>query len=192
MRLSAPVLGVTVLALMWLGPLPDLARVSLTAHMLLHVGVTALAPALLRTRLPFRLGAPALAAAAFAEFVVVWGWHLPGPHLWASLDAAGFALQQASFLAVGVAVWSAADAAGRLGGAAILLGTAMHMSLLGVLLTLAPRVLYPGVCGGGPFGLDPLEDQQVAGLVMAILAPAIYLWGGLARLAPLVREGDVP
>ena len=188
--LTAPLLGSALLALLWLGPLADLAAVSMTAHMLLHVGVAAAAPALLRIRLPLTLGAPALAAIALADLAVVWGWHLPAAHLWASLSDTGFVLQQAMFLAAGIAVWSAADAAGRLGGAAVLLATAMHMTLLGVLLTLAPVVLYPGVCGGGPFGLEPLEDQQVAGVVMALLPPTIYLWGGLARLAPLVREGS--
>ena len=184
-------LGAGLLALLWLGPLPELARVSMTAHMILHVGVAALAPALLRIRLP-SLGAPAFAAAAVVDLAVVWGWHLPAAHIWASLSGVGFVLQQATFLLAGIAVWSAADAAGRLGGAAILLVTAMHMTLLGMLLTLAPRVLYPGVCGGGPFGLDPLQDQQVAGIVMALLPPAIYLWGGLSRLAPLLRYGRVP
>jgi len=185
---AGPAAGLAVLALLWLGPLPELAGVSMTAHMLLHVGVAAVAPALLKIRLPLRLGPPALAAAALVDLAVVWGWHLPRAHLWASLSDTGFVLQQATFLAAGIAVWSAAGAAGRLGGAAILLATAMHMTLLGLLLTLAPAVLYPGVCGGGPFGLDPLEDQQVAGIVMALLPPAIYLWGGLARLAPLVRQ----
>ena len=186
MLLNAPLLGLALLALLWLGPLPGIAGVSVTAHMLLHVGGVAVVPALLRVRLPVPLGVAGLGAMALADLVVVWGWHLPAAHLWASLSDTGFVVQQASFLVVGVALWGAADAAGRLGGALLLLATSMHMTLLGVLLTLAPTVLYPGVCGGGPFGLDPLEDQQIAGLVMAVVAPAAYLAGGLAphRAAP--------
>ena len=188
MLLNAPLLGLALLALLWLGPLPGIAGVSMSAHMLLHVGLVAVVPALVRLRLPVTPGIPALGAVALADLVVVWGWHLPAAHLWASLSDTGFIVQQASFLAAGLALWSAAAAAGRLGGAVLLMVTAMHMTLIGVLLTLAPRVLYPGVCGGGPFALGPLEDQQMAGIVMAVLAPAIYLAGALARLAPLLRE----
>ena len=187
MLLTGRIAGAGLLALLWLGPLPALAQVSMTAHMLLHVGLVAVVPALLRVPLP-ALGGGALALAVVADIVVVWGWHLPAAHIWASLDDTGFVLQQASFLAVGIAVWSLADAAGRLAAAAVLMVTAMHMTMLGIALTLAPQVLYPGVCGGGPFGLGPLEDQQMAGVVMAVLAPAVYLAGGLARLAPLLSE----
>lgn len=192
MLLIPYLLGGALLALLWFGPLPALAGVSMTAHMLLHVAVAAVVPALLRVRTPMTFGPPALAAVVLAELAVVWGWHLPVAHLWASLSPTGFALQQASFLVVGIALWSAADAAGRLGGAAVLLVTAMHMTLLGVLLTLAPAVLYPGVCGGGPFGLGPREDQQVAGVVMALLPPAVYLWAALGRLRPLLSHEGTP
>ena len=164
----------------------------MTAHMLLHVGVVAVAPALLRFRPPFSSGGAVLLLAAVADLAVVWTWHLPRLHLWASLDDVGFAVQQGSFLLAGIIVWSVAEAAGRLGAAALLMMTGMHMTLIGALLTLAPRVLYPGVCGGGPFGLSPIEDQQLAGVVMAVLAPAVYLAGGLVRLAPLLGEGERP
>ncbi len=188
MLLTGRIAGAGLLALLWLGPLPALAQVSMTAHMILHVGVVALVPALIRLPAPAGLGGAALAVAVLADMAVVWGWHLPAAHIWASLDDAGFVLQQASFLAAGLAVWTLADAAGRLAGAAVLMLTAMHMTMLGIALTLAPTVLYPGVCGGGPFGLGPLEDQQMAGVVMAVFAPVVYLAGGLARLAPLLNE----
>ena len=188
MLLTGRIAGAGLLALLWLGPLPTLAQVSMTAHMILHVGVVALVPALLRLPAPARLGGAALAVAVLADMAVVWGWHLPAAHVWASLDDTGCVVQQASFLVAGLAVWSLAEAAGRLAGAAVLMLTAMHMTMLGIMLTLAPAVLYPGVCGGGPFGLGPLEDQQMAGVVMAVFAPAVYLAGGLARLAPLLRE----
>lgn len=188
MLLTGRIAGAGLLALLWLGPLPALAQVSMTAHMVLHVGVVALVPALVRLRPPARAGGALLAVAVLADVIVVWGWHLPAPHIWASLSDTGFVLQQASFLAAGIAVWSLADAAGRLAAAVMLMVTGMHMAMLGIALTLAPTVLYPGVCGGGPFGLGPLEDQQMAGVVMAVFAPAVYLAGGLARLAPLLSE----
>lgn len=192
MLLTARLAGAGLLAALWLGPLPALAGVSMTAHMALHVAVVAAVPALLAPRLPLRPSAGAILAVAAADMALVWGWHLPAAHLWASLSATGFAFQQLSFLGVGLLLWAAAEAAGRMGGAALLLVTAMHMTLLGLLILLAPRILYPGVCGGGPFGLAPLADQQTGGLVMALVAPALYGAAALARLAPALREDHAP
>lgn len=192
MLLTRRLLGLGLLAALWLGPLPTLAAVSMTAHMALHVAVVAIVPALLAPGLALRLPAGAILAVAALDMVLIWGWHLPAAHLAASLTDAGFVLQQASFLLVGLLLWAAAGAAGRLGGAVLLLATAMHMTLLGLLLLLAPRVLYPGVCGGGPFGLAPLADQQAGGLVMALVAPAIYGGAALARLAPALAEDAAP
>ena len=49
--------------------------------------------------------------------------------------------------------------------------TALHTGLLGVLLALAPHLWYPGNASAGDlWGLSPLEDQQLAGLVMWVPA----------------------
>lgn len=180
-------LGLALLAALWAGPLPELARVSMTMAMLLHLGVVALVPALLAPRLPWTVGPAAVSAATLVEAVVVWGWHAPAAHAWARFSDLGLALEQASFLAVGLLLWGVAGAAGRFGGTAALLVTVMHMTLLGALIGLAPRQLY-AACGGGPLGLSPLADQQLAGALMAGLGGAIYLVAGLARLAPALEE----
>jgi cytochrome c oxidase assembly factor CtaG len=59
-----------------------------------------------------------------------------------------------------------------------------HTSLLGALLTFAPRVLY-GVqtMHAGDWGLTPLQDQQLAGLVMWVPAGTIYAGAALAFAA---------
>src|SRR3546814_13943200 len=77
-------------------------------------------------------------AAMLAELVVVWGWHLPLLHHAARSSTAALAAEQASFLAVGLALWlsvlggRAAQRHARLaGGVVALLLTSMHMTLLG-------------------------------------------------------------
>lgn len=182
MQLGRTLTGLALLAALWTGPLPALASVSMTAAMVLHVGVVAVVPALLAPPLRLAVGPMAIAAATVVEAAVVWGWHAPAAHAWARLSTVGLVLEQASFLFCGILLWSAVRAAGRLGGAAALLGTMMHMTLLGALIALSPRQLYVA-CGGGPLGLSPLEDQQMAGTLMAAGA-AIYLVAGLVRLAP--------
>jgi putative membrane protein len=179
--------GLVVLVALWLGPLVPLARTAFSPHMLLHLGIVVVAAPLLAPTLAARLRSPTsfgdalrwyLLAAAF-EMLAVWAWHIPLLH-----DAAGrsfglFVLEQASFLAGGLALWTAAFTARNrqaAGAAAIaLFSTFTHMSMFGLILTLAPRLLYdPDLCQGA-FGLDRLDDQHLGGILMAIGGGLPYL-----------------
>lgn len=199
-RRIAAVLGVAVLAAAWLGPLPALARHAFAAHMTMHVAVIAIAAPLLAFALAGSRGDPvARWPAAFAplpasliELVVVWAWHAPALHHAARHAAGVRALEQGSFLAAGLLVWlsalgspsSHARAAAGVGG---LLLTSMHMTLLGVLLAGAPRVLYVHADARPLFGLGALADQQLGGVLMLAVGGSIYLAGALALLAGLLR-----
>lgn len=183
------ILGAALLAAVWLSPLPDYTAGSIIIHMGLHLIVIAVAPALLGPRLPVRPGPFGLVVVLLVEMVVVWAWHAPAAHLWARLSGVGQALEQASFLAAGLLVWAAARSAGRYGGALVLFGTVMHMTLLGALIGLAPRPIYGALCAGW-FGLTAIEEQQVAGALMAVAGGAIYLVGALLRLAPDLAEPE--
>jgi putative membrane protein len=62
----------------------------------------------------------------------------------------------------------------------------LQMGLLGALIALAPTALYaPHLATTAAWGLSPLEDQQLAGLIMWIPAGGIYLAAavGAARKA---------
>jgi putative membrane protein len=198
--------GVGLLAALWLGPLPAMARVSFSVHMILHLAVMLAAAPLLalgavRARaVPGRAPWIAIAAgAAVVEMMVVWGWHAPTMHEAAALSPRIFALQQASFLGAGMLVWLPGLAAPGRGGAAAgtlaMLLSFTHMSMLGVLLTLAPALVYaPELCLGA-FGLAPLEDQRLGGALMAVAGGLPYLAGGtvfayrlLARRVPRSRS----
>ncbi len=198
MRRAALIAGLVVLALCWIGPLPALAGHSFSAHMTMHMGVVAVAAALLAlgiagTRFdPVRRHPLLFAAvpASLVELAVVWAWHAPAPHHFARSTTAGLVLEQGSFLASGLYLWIAAVggdgeqrrarvASGMLG----LLLTSMHMTLLGALLALAPRPVYEHAHGG--FGLSALEDQHLGGAIMLVVGGAAYLAGGLA----LARRG---
>jgi len=73
----------------------------------------------------------------------------------------------------------------RAAGVAGLLLTSMHMTLLGALLALTPRPLYPHL--GGAVGWSPLEDQHVGGAIMLLIGGSAYLAGGLWLTAGLLR-----
>src|SRR3546814_12239838 len=104
-------------------------------------------------------------AAMLAEVVVVWGWHLPLLHHLAQVSTAAWLAEQASFLAVGLALWlsvlggGAEHRRGRQASGVIALPlTSMHMTLLGVLITLAPSAPSPQAAAA-----QPLADPQGAG-----------------------------
>jgi putative membrane protein len=189
--------GGLLLAALWLGPLPEMSRVSFTAHMILHLGVffaaaPILAAGLAAAGLFLGEARPILTAVAIslAELVIVWGWHAPAMHQAAALDPRYFAAQQASFLGIGAAIWLVSFGPGRRGAAAgvlAMLMSFMHMSMLGVLLGISGPLYPAGICGG-LFGLDPLADQHVGGALMATAALA-YLGGGLFAASRLLADG---
>ena len=61
----------------------------------------------------------------------------------------------------------------------------MHMTLLGALLALSPRLLFEHHHGHGE--LTPLEDQHLGGAVMLVVGGIVYLSGGLTLTVDLVR-----
>lgn len=177
MRAGAAIAGIALLAVLWATPL-EAWLPAFPVHMLRHMGLVAVAAPLLVIGLPgpgrWLVVSPLIAAAL--EFVVVWAWHLPAAHALGRLTGTGFALEQASFLAVGVLVWAGCLRARQpLAGAGGLLLTSMHMTLLGALLILAPRDLYAELCGTAP----NLAGQQAGGMLMLGIGTPIYLIAGL-------------
>ena len=197
-RHALPLLaGLAALLAAWAGPLPDLADRLFAGHMARHVLVVAVAAPLLALAVAPRLAgtragaalasAPVLLAAV--EMVVMWGWHLPAAHDWARLSRAGLLAEQGSFLLVSLALWLAALMPGAaLAGAGGLLLTSMHLTLLGAILTLAPRPLF-AQCGGA-LGLSPLDDQALGGTLMLAAGPLVYLAGGVWLAARALGGAD--
>lgn len=156
-----------------------------TAHMAWHMTLVAIvAPALALavrgTRLdPVRRWPTLFSAlvACLVEFAVVWSWHLPSLHVAARHDAAAFAAEQGSFAIAAVYLWISIlggdprerDARAGAGVIALVL-TFAHMTMLGVLIALAPRDLYGHDSG----------DQPLGGAIMilagTIAYPVAALW----------------
>ncbi|WP_417738172.1 cytochrome c oxidase assembly protein [Rosistilla oblonga] len=198
-------LGWLVLAIAWLGPLPEMASHSFAAHMTLHMAVVAVAAPMLSIAAAGRRWDPVLrfpklfapVPASVGELLIVWAWHAPGLHHWARHDAFGFVVEQSMFLAAGVWVWLSAfggsqprdrgrSAAGVIG----LLLTSMHMTLLGALLVMSPRLLYSHHHGGT--GLTPIMDQHIGGAVMLVVGGLAFLTGGLWLTRDLVDPIRLP
>ena len=191
-------LGLSTLMAVWLGPLPAMADRLFVGHMLMHVMVVAVAAPLLAIglaggRLDFSGRVPMLFSpilASVIELFVVWAWHVPALHHAARTVPAAQWLEQGSYLFVGLLVWLAAlGGEGRraLAGIAGLLLTSMHMTLLGVLLTLSSRPLFDHG-GSAASGLSALEDQHLGGVIMLAFGGSAYLMGGLYLLFGLLQD----
>lgn len=179
------------------------AALGMTGHMVAHMATVALAAPLIALGVagtrhdPARWPGVAPLPMMLVELALVWAWHMPAARAFAEAGIGGALLEQAMFLAAGVLLWAAAlgspagGAAAQLAGVAALLLTSMHMTLLGALIALAPRLLYgtTGLMCGGLY-LPPLADQQLGGAVMLFAGAGAYLAGGLALLVPVLRERE--
>ena len=119
--------------------------------------------------------------ATLVHGVALWAWHMPLLYNAVLVDIAMHRLQHACFFFTAVLFWwSMFYGPLRERGYGIALGclffTSLHSAVLGIFLTLARQPWYPQQ---GEFaamcGLTPLEDQQLAGLVMWIPPGLIYL-----------------
>jgi putative membrane protein len=125
----------------------------------------------------------------------IWLWHIPRLFQ-ATLDSElVHTLQHLSFLGSALLFWwtllQIRD--GRLGrpvAVIYLFTTAVHTSLLGAILTFSSRVWYPLYDSTASWGLTPLEDQQLAGLIMWVPAGLAYLIAALAITATWLQEPE--
>lgn len=173
---------------------------SLTAHMIVHMTTVAIAAPLLAIALSGTRLDPAVhlswlgpVLASVIELLVVWLWHMPALRRLAETRVDAMLLEQACFLLAGILLWAicfrrSEDGAQRLAGIIGLLFTSIHMTLLGVLLTLAPRPLYGAgdvTCLG--LILSREADQQLGGVVMLMVGAAAYMLGAVVLLADLLK-----
>jgi putative membrane protein len=195
--------GLVAVAIAVASPLDTAAESSLSAHMIQHVLLLAVAGPLLALGMPLptllwalpatlrrrsvemlrrlqrghdRRFAMWLSAALLAEALVMWGWHAPVLYEAALRNPGLHAVEHASFLLVSTAAWwSVLSVRRSLRGAAAV--AALLGSLpgmaLGVAMVLAPRPWYPAYVTGTV--ADALANQQLAGVIM-------WAFGGMAAV----------
>jgi len=136
------------------------------------------------------------AAVFLLQATALWVWHLPVLYEGALRHDSVHALQHLSFVVTAAMFWWAMvhGRYGRLGyGVAVLYVflTAVHSGGLGALLTFAPWPWYGEyVRQGAEWRIDPLRDQQLAGLLMWIPAGVIFIVLGLALFAAWMGEAE--
>ncbi|MBV8799472.1 MAG: cytochrome c oxidase assembly protein [Alphaproteobacteria bacterium] len=125
---------------------------------------------------------------------VIWIWHTPRLFDAAVMDPTVHRLQHATFFFTALLFWWALFRGARrhLGAGAIHIAfTMVHTSILGALIALSPRLLYVAQTKDAPaFGLSPLEDQQLGGLIMWVPAGAVYAAAALALVGFWIRARE--
>jgi len=183
--------GIALLFVALISPLDTLGEQFATFHMVQHLLIADLAPICLvlaltkhilrpATRRIHRIeqaagpfGHPAFGVVAYVG--VMWAWHVPALYDAALAHAGVHVLEHLCFAAAGLLYWwhllSPIRSRFRLAGMGPILymaSTKILVGFLGVLLAFSPDLLYAYNWSGEKWGLTPLDDQHVAGLVMAL------------------------
>jgi putative membrane protein len=208
--------GVLSLFAALISPIDRLGEQLASVHMVQHLLIADVAPICLTlgltkwilrpaTRRIHRLeraagpfGHPAFGVVAYVG--AMWLWHIPALYDAALRNGDVHVLEHLTFGAAGLLYWwhllSPIRSRLRLGGMGPVLymaSTKILVGFLGILLAFAPNLLYgfyDTAHGGTRWGLSPLDDQHVAGLVMA-LEQSIVMGIALAYLfARMLQESE--
>lgn len=155
-----------------------------------HLAIVALLAPLLASalRLERLLVFRGLTAWTATALLIFWLWHAPELYAWALRSDAAYWLMQLSLIGSAAGFWAAVRAASVPSAIVALLAAVVSMGLLGALLTFAPALYAPHMLTTAVWGLSPVEDQQLAGLIMWAPGAGIYLAAALALLARLLRS----
>ena len=175
--------AIALMLLVFVSPLCALASALFSARVFHHVVLVAAVAPLLALAFPLRrVGSPPLAILVAANAIILWLWHAPAPYEWGLASVPAYWLMQGSLLASAWLMWRGILAPTTQPGSALvaLAVTIGQMGLLGALIVFAPRPLYlVHLASTAPWGLSPLVDQQLAGLLMWVPAMLPYLGVGL-------------
>jgi cytochrome c oxidase assembly factor CtaG len=128
--------------------------------------------------------------------VAIWLWHIPRLFEAALEHEPLHAVQHLSFFLSAALFWWALihGRYGRVGyGLSVLFvfATALHTSVLGALLSLGQTLWYPESAGRSRvLGIEPLDDQQLAGLLMWVPSGVIFALLGLALFSAWLGDSE--
>jgi len=190
--------AIAVLAVIFISPLCALTVSLFSARVVHHVLLVAVAAPLLAVALiglprPRRaLSAPLLLPVSLgAHTALFWLWHAPDAYGMALSSTAVYWAMQATLAGSATLFWAAVLLARPPQAIATLVAATAQMGLLGALLVFSAQPLYwPHLETTAPFGLDPLSDQQLGGLIMWVPAGLPYLLVAALRLMAFLEHRE--
>jgi putative membrane protein len=207
--------GILTCALALLSPIDRASDVLFSAHMVQHELLMLVAAPLVVLGRPYEaiMRAVPPGARAHLRFTRIWhvltlpavalalhaaarvAWHVPALFDAALADERIHAIQHLTFFVTAVLFWSAL-AYGRYGrfgygvGVAFVFFTMLYTGLLAAVLSLGQHALYAHAEPTLRWGLDPVEDQQRAGLLMWVPAAVVMTSIALAILAAWIGQAE--
>jgi putative membrane protein len=143
---------------------------------------------------PYQALAQPTVAWAF-HALALWVWHFPWLFDLSVRNDAVHALQHASFFFAALVFWESllVHRRGYAIGVISLFTTTLHMGALAGIITLADVPWYRAYAyTTAAWGLTPLEDQQLGGLIMWIPAGLVYVVAALWMGGSLLRTDTKP
>ncbi len=174
--------AIVLMLVIFVSPLCAMSSALFSVRVLHHVLlIGAVAPLLALAFPQRRAGSLPLVVFVAAHAVILWLWHTPGLYTWGLASVPAYWLMQISLLGSAWLLWRAILASARPGAALVALAATIgQMGLLGALIVFAPRPLYlVHLASTAAWGVAPLTDQQLAGLLMWVPAMLPYLGVGL-------------
>jgi cytochrome c oxidase assembly factor CtaG len=206
--------GLVIIFIALVSPIDALSNVALfAAHMVQHILLMLLASVFLVLGTPgywlrFLYDLPVLKkvlpivthplATLIAFNLVMWLWHIPALYESALRDPNVHIVEHLMFLVFGVLLWlpivhdvpphHSLSYPARM---AYLFACMISSSILGAIFTFAPTVSYP-FYGDAPqwFGISPMTDQQLAGLIMWIPGAGIFFVAILVVFGAWLKAED--
>lgn len=175
--------AIGLMVIVFVSPFCALSSALFSVRVLHHVVLIAAVAPLLALAFPLpRIGSPPLVVLVVAQALVLWLWHAPALYAWGLASIPAYWLMQLSLLGSAWLTWRSILARQAPCGPALLalVTTIGQMGLLGALIVFAPVPLYlVHLTSTAAWGLTPLADQQLAGLLMWVPAALPYLGAGL-------------
>jgi putative membrane protein len=134
--------------------------------------------------------------AFFVHALAIWIWHLPSLYDASVTNGVIHAAQHTSFLLTAVLFWwvvlqPSPARGGTPASIGVLFGTVLHTGALGATLTLTTRLIYTVYAATtAPWGYQPLEDQQLGGLIMWVPGGLAYVVAALTLVVRMFRESE--
>lgn len=182
-RQTALRIALALAALLYVSPLCALSSTFFSVRVVHHMAlVLLLAPLTAFALSPWlNVGAKFLWSSTAGAAITFWVWHAPGPYSAALSSDVTYWLMQVSLLVTATLFWAAVRRAEPGAAIAAVLATTVQMGLLGALITFSVRPLYPPhLISALDWGITPLSDQQLAGVLMWAPGSFAYLLAAMA------------
>ena len=189
---AASVAGWGVAAAAFLSPLCALSVSLFSARIGQHMILLLIAAPLIASALPrWRYGGTSVSlwSATAAFFLALWFWHMPAPYEATFGSGAIYWAMHLTLFGTGIWLWSELLVQRRQNIGAVLMAgtvTSVQMGLLGAIITLASWPMYrPHFATTEAWGMTPLADQQLGGILMWVPGCLIFLWAAVRSLGLL-------